>query len=300
MCDASDYAVGAVLGQRVDKKLNVIYYASKTLDGAQKNCATTEKEFLVVIFACDKFRSYIVDSKVTVHTDHSAIKYLMNKKDAKIRLIRWVLLLQEFDLHIVKRKGEDNPVADHLSRMENIPNDRIAISDSFLNGKLANINVSSIRVASPWFADYANFLVGKIMPPQFNSQQRKKFFYDLRHYFWDDPFLYKKGVDGIIRHRVPEIEQQSIIRDCHAIPYGGHHDGQQTAAKVSQSGFYWPTLFKDYAEFVKVCDKCQRVGNIGRRNKMPMNYSLPLEPLMFGDLTLWDHSQHQQPSILIF
>ena len=90
MCDASDYAVGAVLGQRVDKKLNVIYYASRTLDAAQRNYATTEKEFLAVLFACDKFRPYITDSKVTIHTDHSAIKYLMNKKDAKPRLIRWV------------------------------------------------------------------------------------------------------------------------------------------------------------------------------------------------------------------
>jgi hypothetical protein len=80
MCDASDYAVGVVLGQRVDKKLNVIYYASKTLDGAQQNYATTEKEFLDVIFAFYKFRPYIVDSKVTVHTDHSAIKFIMNKK----------------------------------------------------------------------------------------------------------------------------------------------------------------------------------------------------------------------------
>ena len=91
MCDASDYALGAVLGQRVDKKLNVIYYASKTLDNAQRNYATTEKEFLAVIFAGEKFRPYIVDSKVIVHTDHSAIKYLMSKKDAKPRLIRWVL-----------------------------------------------------------------------------------------------------------------------------------------------------------------------------------------------------------------
>jgi hypothetical protein len=98
------------------------------------------------------------------------------------------LLLQEFDLHIVEITGEDNHVADHLSRMKNIPNDPIPINDSFPNEQLANINVSSIRVASPWFTDYANFLVGKVMPPQFSSQQRKKFFYDLRHYFWDDPF----------------------------------------------------------------------------------------------------------------
>jgi hypothetical protein len=116
LCDASDFAVGAILGQRVDKKLNVIHYASKTLDAAQKNYATTEKEFLAIVFACDKFRPYIVDSKVTIHTDHAAIRYLMLKKDAKPRLIRWLLLLQEFDLHIVDRKGAENHVADNLSK----------------------------------------------------------------------------------------------------------------------------------------------------------------------------------------
>ena len=104
MCDASDYAVGVVLGQRVDKKLNVIHDASKTLDSAQRNYATTENKFLSVVFVCDKFRYYTIDSKVIVHTDHAAIKYLMEKKDAKPRLIRWVLLLQEFDLHITDRE----------------------------------------------------------------------------------------------------------------------------------------------------------------------------------------------------
>ena len=93
MCDPSDYAIGVVQGQRVDKKLNVIHYASKTLDSAQRNYATTKKEFLALVFACDKFRSYIVDSNVTIYTDHAAIKYLMEKKDAKPRLIRWILLL---------------------------------------------------------------------------------------------------------------------------------------------------------------------------------------------------------------
>src|SRR4051812_15116433 len=133
MCDASDFPVGAVLGQRVDKKLNVIHYASKTLDSAQKNYATTEKEFLAVVFACDKFRQYIVDSKVIIHTDHAAIKYLIQKKDAKPRIIRWVLLLQEFELQIVDRKGEDNPVADNLSRTEDILQYPIPVNDSFPN-----------------------------------------------------------------------------------------------------------------------------------------------------------------------
>ena len=87
MCDASDYVVGVVLGQRVDKKLNVIQYASKTLDSAQRNYATTEKEFLAVVFSCDKFIPYIVDSKVTVHTAHAAIKYLMEKKMLNLDLL---------------------------------------------------------------------------------------------------------------------------------------------------------------------------------------------------------------------
>jgi hypothetical protein len=160
MCDASNFAVGAILGQRVDNKLNVIHYASKTLDAAQKNYATTEKEFLAVVFACDKFRSYIVDSIVTIHTDHAAIRYLMTKKNAKPRLIRWVLLLQEFDLHIIDRKGVENPVADNLSRLENISFDPIPVNDSFPNEQLASINVTSRDF--PWYADYANFIVSSI------------------------------------------------------------------------------------------------------------------------------------------
>ncbi|KAK1667158.1 hypothetical protein QYE76_055317 [Lolium multiflorum] len=167
MCDASDFAVGAVLGQRVNKKLNVIHYASKTLDAAQRNYATTEKELLAVVFACDKFRSYIVDSKVTIHTDHAAIRYLMTKKDAKPRLIRWVLLLQEFDLHIVDRKGADNPVADNLSRLENIAYDPVPVNDSFPNEQLAVIKVSSRD--SPWICFGSRAIMSSSETPKDSS-----------------------------------------------------------------------------------------------------------------------------------
>ena len=115
-----------------------------------------------MVFACDKFRPYIVDSKVTVHTDHAAIKYLMEKKDAKPRLIRWVLLLQEFDLHIIDRKGAENPVGDNLSRLENVLDDPLPIDDSFPDEQLAAINVSN---NTPWYADYANYIDAKYLPP---------------------------------------------------------------------------------------------------------------------------------------
>ena len=115
MCDASDYAIGAVLGQREDKKEFVIYYANKTLDSAQSNYTTMENEFLVVVFALEKFKSYIVGSPVTIFTDHAALKYLLSKQDTKPRLTRWILLCQEFNLNIKDKKGVENVVANHLS-----------------------------------------------------------------------------------------------------------------------------------------------------------------------------------------
>ena len=117
MCDASDLAIGAVLGQREDGNPHVVYYASKTLNEAQRNYTTTEKELLAVVYALDKFRAYLVEADIVIFTDHSALKYLLTKQNVKARLIRWVLLLQEFNLQIKDKKGVENVVADHLSRL---------------------------------------------------------------------------------------------------------------------------------------------------------------------------------------
>nr|GEZ77817.1 reverse transcriptase domain-containing protein [Tanacetum cinerariifolium] len=119
MCDASDYAVGDVLGQRVEKHFWPIHYASKTMNQAETNYKTTEKEMLVVVYAFEKFRSYLIMNKSIVYTDHSALKYLFAKKEAKARLLRWILLLQEFDFKVIDTKGAENYAADHLSRLEN-------------------------------------------------------------------------------------------------------------------------------------------------------------------------------------
>nr|GFB07341.1 DNA-directed DNA polymerase [Tanacetum cinerariifolium] len=119
MCDASDYAVGAVLGQRVEKHFWPIHYASKTMNQAETNYTTTEKEMLAVVNAFEKFRSYLIMNKSIVYIDHSALKYLFTKKDTKARLFRWILLLQEFDFKVIDTKGAENYAADHLSRLEN-------------------------------------------------------------------------------------------------------------------------------------------------------------------------------------
>ncbi|RVW61706.1 Retrovirus-related Pol polyprotein from transposon 297 [Vitis vinifera] len=167
LVNSCDLAMGAVLGQREDGK--------------------------------PYFRAYLVGSSIVVFTDHSALKYLLTKQDAKARLIRWILLLQEFNLQIRDKKGVENVVADHLSRL-------VIAHDSH---------------------------------------------------------------DQIIRKCVPEQEQSGILSHCHDSACGGHFASQKTAMKVIQSGFWWPSLFKDAHSMCKGCDRCQRLGNIFARFGVP-------------------------------
>ncbi|KAM1230448.1 hypothetical protein ACFX11_040754 [Malus domestica] len=271
MCDASDYALGAVLGQRKDRRPHVIYYASRTLNDAQLNYSTTEKELLAVVFALDKFRSYLIGTKVIVFTDHAALKYLLTKKEAKPRLIRWILLLQEFDIEIRDKKGSENVVADHLSRM--VHNEEpLPILETFPDEQLL-----SIKVSAPWYADIVNYLVSKRIPSEFTRHQRDKLRHDARFYVWDDPYLWKFCPDQIIRRCVHDSECYSILSFCHTYACGGHFGTQRTALKVLQCGFYWPSIFKDAKTFCLTCDKCQRMGGISARDQMPQVSILNVE-----------------------
>ncbi|KAL6321150.1 hypothetical protein AAG906_012922 [Vitis piasezkii] len=164
MCDASDFAIGAVLSQREDGKPYVIYYASKTLNKAQRNYTTTEKELLAIVFALNKFRAYLVGSFIIVFTDHSALKYLLTKQDAKARLIRWILLLQEFNLQIRDKKGVENVVADHLSRLAIAHNSHVLpINDDFPEESLMLLE------NTPWYAHIANYLVTGEIPSEWKA-----------------------------------------------------------------------------------------------------------------------------------
>ena len=161
MCDASDYAVGTVLGQTKDKKHHTIAYARKTLTGAQLNYATTEKELLVVFFAINKLRSYLLGAKVVVYTDHAALKYLLTKKDAKPRLIRWILLLQEFDFEIKDKKGVENLVADYLSHMSTAETMELLINEFLRDDMLLKVETSH-----PWYVNIVNFMISGYVPPR--------------------------------------------------------------------------------------------------------------------------------------
>nr|GEV39543.1 reverse transcriptase domain-containing protein [Tanacetum cinerariifolium] len=225
---------------------------------------------LTVVYAFEKFRPYLVLSKSIVYTDHSALKYLLSKQDAKPRLIRWVLLLQEFDIVIRDKKGTENLAVDHLSRLENPHKDVFENKD--INGNFPLATLGKISSGStPWFADFANFHAENFIVKGMSSQQKKKFFKDVKRYFWDDPYLFQICADQIIRRCVHGQEAYDILKACHEGPTGGHHGANFTAKKVFDIGFFWPTIYRDAHNLLKSCDICQRQGKISQRDEMPQN-----------------------------
>nr|GEU84016.1 reverse transcriptase domain-containing protein [Tanacetum cinerariifolium] len=193
-----------------------------TLSDAQAHYTTTKKELLAVVYAFEKFKSYLVLSKTIVYTDHSALKYLFYKQDAKSRLIRWILLFKEFDIDIRDKKRAKNLAADHLSSLEN-PHQgdliEMEINDNFPHKSLKIISIKS-NDEPPWFADIANYLV-------------------------------------IIRRCMDRDEAMKILHACHHGPTRGHHRLNYTAKKVFDSGFYWPTIYYGAHDMVKHCDACE-------------------------------------------
>ncbi|XP_062103682.1 uncharacterized protein LOC133814781 [Humulus lupulus] len=218
MCDANDYAVGAVLGQRIDKVFRMIYYASRTLNDAQLDYATFEKELLAIVFVFDKFRPYLIGNK--------------------------------------KMEKEEQ------------------INENFLDEQLFSIESEE---KLPWFADYVNYLVAKVVPLDMSRQQLKRFYSEVKHYYWDETTLFRHCDDQVIKRCVPGEEMMYILTHFHTLHCGGHFGGTKTATKVLQCGFYWPMLFKDASAFVKSCDHFQRASNISRRGQMSMTGILEVE-----------------------
>ncbi|GJV95759.1 reverse transcriptase domain-containing protein [Tanacetum coccineum] len=248
MCDASDYAIGAVLGQRIEKHFRPIHYASKTMTEAETNYTATKKEMRAVVYA-------------------------LRNKDAKARLLRWVLLLQEFDFKVIDTKGAENYAADHLSRLEN-PYENVfypkEINETFPLETLNSVT-SHDNQSTPWFADIANYHAGNFLIKGMTTQQKRKFFKDVKHYFWDDPYLFRTCADQIIRRCVFGQEALEILKACHEGPTGGHHSANITAQKVFDAGFFWPTIYQDAHSMIKSCDACQKTGKISHRDEMPQN-----------------------------
>ncbi|GJW55256.1 reverse transcriptase domain-containing protein [Tanacetum coccineum] len=177
------------------------------------------------------------------------------------------------DFKVIDTKGAENYAADHLSRLENPYENVLDPKEINENFPLETLNMVTSRgdPSTPWFADYANYHAGNFIVKGMSTQQKNKFFKDVKHYFWDDPFLFKTCADQVIRRCVSGQEAVDILTACHSGPTGGHYGANYTAKKVFDSGFYWPTIYKDAHELVKNCDSCQRQGKISQRDEMPQN-----------------------------
>eukprot|EP00253_Pinus_taeda_P035345 PITA_35345 len=196
--DASDTAVGASLGQK-EKSFNyAIYFISKNLTPAELNYTVTEKEMLAIIHVVNKFQHYITGYEVFVHTEHSSIKYLINKPITNGRVTRWLLLLQEFNITVLDRPGKENQVADFLSRLQN-SGEVVPVEDSFLDE-----NLFAISIVNPWYDDLANYLSTKKTPPYFTPREKKRLIKQSARYSWVNGDLFYTGYDMIIR-RCPQV-----------------------------------------------------------------------------------------------
>ena len=169
----------------------------------------TEKEFLAVIFGFEKFRPYLIRSHVIVYTDHFALKHLLSRKDAKSRLVRWILLLQEFDCEIRDKKGSENLVADHLSR---IPSDReseLTVSKCFPDEQLYAVHPDL------WHADILNSLVTGKIHEGWTKNGRDRFFHLVKFFIWNDPYLFKYYSDQVFRRCILDQEVRSVLSFYH-------------------------------------------------------------------------------------
>nr|GEX75564.1 reverse transcriptase domain-containing protein [Tanacetum cinerariifolium] len=206
------------------------------MNQAETNYTTTKKEMLEVVYAFEKFHSYLIMNKSIVYTNHSALKYLFAKKDVKARLLRWILLLQEFDFKVIDTKGAENYVVGHLSHLEN-PYENVfypkEINETF---PLESLNkIAHQDPSTSWFAEFANYHARKFIIKGMTTQQKQKNFKDVQHYFWDDPYLFRTCPYQIIHRCVAGQEAIDILKACHSETTGGHYGANYTAKKVFDS-----------------------------------------------------------------
>nr|GEV90179.1 reverse transcriptase domain-containing protein [Tanacetum cinerariifolium] len=243
---------GIVLGHKISKsgievdrdKVDVIAKLPHltSFKDSQAHYTTMKKELLAVVYAFDKFQPYLVLSKTIVYTDHSALKYILAKQDAKPRLLWWILFLQEFDVIIRDKKRAENLTADHLSRLENPHQDEPEKKEITETFPLETLGMIDFRGDSStlWFSNFANYYAGNFI---------------------------MKGMSRCVHGQ----EAIDILTACHNRPTEGHHGANLTTKKVFDSGFYWPTIYRDARDLVTQCDACQRQGKISQRDEMPQN-----------------------------
>ncbi|GKA57909.1 reverse transcriptase domain-containing protein [Tanacetum coccineum] len=216
----------------------------KTMEVFMDNFSVFGNSFLTCLTNLEKMLKRCEDTNLALNWEKS---HFMVKEDAKARLLRWVLLLQEFDFKVTDTKGAENYAADHLSGLENPYENVLDPKEINENFPLETLNTVTSRgdQSTPWFSDFANYHAGNFIVKGMTSQQKNKFFKDIKHYFWDDPYLFKTCADQVIRQCVFGKEALEILEACHSGPTGGHYSANYTKKiKFSTPDFNCPPFTK--------------------------------------------------------
>nr|GFA97844.1 DNA-directed DNA polymerase [Tanacetum cinerariifolium] len=264
----------AIFHDMVEKTMEVFMDDFSVFGNSFKNCLSRLDKMLQ---RCEDTNLSLTRRKVTLWSKRAlslAIRFQkMGLRSTKLKSMSLLSYLIPQWSKVLDTKGAENLAADHLSRLEN-PYESV-LDPKEINEKFPLQTLGMVTFhgdsSAPWFADFANYHACNFIVKGMTSQQKNKFFKDVKHYFWDDPFLFKVCTDQVIRRCVHGKKALDILEACHNGPKGGHHGVNLIAKKIFDSGFFWPTIYKDAHEFVKNCDSCQRQGKISQPNEMPQN-----------------------------
>jgi hypothetical protein len=270
--DASGFCIGIILWQYgEEKEERPIYYASRQMSPAEKNYTTTERECLPIIYACKKFRHYLLGYDVVFHTDHDAIRYLVNKPDLSGRIARWVMLLQEFQYQIKVKPGVGNKNVDYLSRLEE------GVINQSLTADFPDEHLFAIRVEEDMYAEIRNYLKNGVVPPG-DAHKRRMFILKAGPYTLVQGVLFKEGPDNRLRRCINKKESWKVLHTFHSGEEGGHFGGEATTRKIREAGYWWPTLHKDVHQYIRSCEPCQHSGKPSVRDHWALTPIIPLGP----------------------
>ena len=277
--DASGWCLGAILWQyQGDRKEGPIYYASRQMSPAERNYTTTEREALAVVYACRKFRHYLLGYRIVFHTDHNSLKYLVNKPDLSRRIARWILLLQEFDYEVLVKSGKTNSNADYLSRQRG-PEASSSIETSFPDEFPDDTLVFHLSGEDPSaYEDVIKYLTKKTYPAGLTQEEKMVFQAKVAPFTLIKGTLFRMGPDDQLQRCLEKPEQGKVVRALHCGPSGGHFAAVTTIHRIRKAGFWWPHINRDVMAFVGRCDQCQRTGAPSFRNHWPLTPIIPLAP----------------------
>ncbi|KAL3687533.1 hypothetical protein R1sor_013842 [Riccia sorocarpa] len=272
--DASAFAIGAVLSQKDDKAKDFpIHFISRQLNDAEKKYTTTERECLGMVYACKKFRHYLLGYEFFFYVDHFALQHLVKKADLSGKVARWILLLQEFNYKVITRSGKSHTNADYLSRLYTEENEEI-IEDKFPDEEL--FQLSSTKNSK--YADIYRYLTTLECLEGMDAEARAVFIHKAGPFELRQGILFKLGPDEILRLCLEDFETRRVIESLHTEAAGGHYALKNTVKKIMDAGYWWPTMFKDSYEYIKACDPCQRMGKPTATTQWPLCPIMPLAP----------------------